>query len=312
MDNKILYYLDKVEKIQNKEFVAPVTCEIDPSNKCPLNCSFCMFKRYLKASQAELNYDTYLRLIYELKTLGTSSITFTGGGEPLMHPKFQDMVRGAISLEFEVGLVTNGVLLKKLSFDILEKFKFIRVSLDAGNRETYQTVKGDDCFEKVVKNIERATKANSTVGISYVVTPQNKHTIEDAIELSEELNVAYIQVKPAIIDGEPFRDYEDPSGKKLIRTPRFSPKDKLPCQIAQLVGIVTADASVYYCCQSRGLLHRRLGSLNSESFKELWTKRMNFHVSRKECSPCRYMSYANAYKDLTECGDLFFEHRRFL
>jgi len=312
MDNKILYYIDQVEKVQRGEFVPPITCEIDPSNKCPLDCSFCMFKKYINASNATLDYDIYLRLIYELHSLGTQSITFTGGGEPLMHPKFENLVRAALSLNFEVGLVTNGVLLDKVSFDTLEQFRFIRVSLDAGDGKTYKTVKGCDYFKKVVKNIKRATKANSTVGISYVVTPQNKHTIEEAYKLAEDINAAYIQVKPAIINNQPYRDYEDPTGKKLIRTPRFTPKTKLPCQIAQLVGVVTADSAVYYCCQARGIPYMSLGRLYESSFKELWQKRLKFKSNPKECAPCRYMSYANAYTELTECGDLFFQHRRFL
>ena len=36
MDNKIYYYLDQIEKLNKGEFVAPVSCEIDPSNSCNL------------------------------------------------------------------------------------------------------------------------------------------------------------------------------------------------------------------------------------------------------------------------------------
>lgn len=310
MDNKIYYYLDQVEKLQRGEFIAPISCEIDPSNKCMLNCEFCMFENYRECSQENLDIDTYISAIGELHKLGTRSITFTGGGEPLMNPNFNTMVSMALALGFQVGLVTNGVLLNKL--ENVDKFKFIRVSLDAHNKDDYLKVKGMDYFNKVLDNIKYALKKNPTIGISYVVCSDNNKDLQRAEDLANELGVAYIQIKPAYINGDIYSDFKYPDGRPTIGTKRHKPTDNVPCTIAGLVGIIGADANVYYCCQHRGIDKFNLGNLRDNTLKELWTKRLDIKPDVSLCPSCRYMNYTKAYKKILEDGDLFFQHRYFL
>ena len=107
MDNKIYYYLDQVERLERGEFVPPISCEIDPSNACNLNCGFCMFGDWRSSHHENLGLDMYISLIGELHQMGTKSITFTGGGEPLMNKDFNLMAKMAKSLGFQIGLVTN-------------------------------------------------------------------------------------------------------------------------------------------------------------------------------------------------------------
>ena len=92
MDKKINYYLREIDQLQSNEFVFPVTVEIDPSNNCMLDCSFCMYASYLKSDRCYLDWKLYVDLLKELRDGGTRSITFTGGGEPLMNKRFNSMV----------------------------------------------------------------------------------------------------------------------------------------------------------------------------------------------------------------------------
>lgn len=312
MDNKIYYYLDQVEKLIQGEFVPPVTCEIDPSNKCMLDCNFCMFENYRDCSREDLPWEIYQNLIHDLKNLGTRSITFTGGGEPLMHPQFNQMIGAALTLGFQVGLVTNGVKLDRIENP--NDFLFIRISLDAHNAKDYKAVKGVDLFDRVINNIKAAVASGSTVGLSYVVGPDNNKNLEKAEKLAEELGVSYIQIKPAYMNDkrEIFTDFEYPDGRPIIGTKRYIPKDTMPCTIAALVGIVGADSNVYYCCQHRGVDKFKLGSLIDNSFSDLWKKRLAMKPNITFCPMCRYMNYTKAYKEILENGDLFFQHRYFL
>ncbi|MCK5604636.1 radical SAM protein, partial [Candidatus Pacearchaeota archaeon] len=185
MNNKIYYYIDQVEKLERGEFVPPITCEIDPSNKCNLDCDFCMFKDYRSKSNEVLPWSVYTNVLGDLREIGTKSITFTGGGEPLTNPRFNQMVGAALMLGFEVGLVTNGILLHKV--ENLDEFKFIRVSLDAHNREDYVNLKGIDYFNTVLENISNALKWNKIIGLSYVVCDKNNEDLHKAEELANEI-----------------------------------------------------------------------------------------------------------------------------
>ncbi|MHA1801625.1 MAG: radical SAM protein [Candidatus Heimdallarchaeaceae archaeon] len=310
MNNKIYYYLDEVERLERGEYVPPVTCEIDPSNKCNLDCDFCMFDKYRKESNEVLPWDIYTKLIKELAESGSKSITFTGGGEPLTNPHFNQMVGSALLLGFEVGLVTNGVLLNKV--ENLEAFKFIRVSLDAHNKKDYANLKRANYFDMVLENVTKALKRNKIIGLSYVVCDKNNKDLHKAEQLAEDLGVAYIQIKPAYINNKIFTDFEYPDGRPVIETKRHMPTNNLPCSIAALIALVGADSNVYYYCQHRGKKKFSLGSLKEHTFTELWKKRMAIKPNVSACPPCRYMNYAKAYTEILEKGDLFFQHRYFL
>jgi len=309
MHRKIYYYLAEIREALETGWTLPITCEIDPSNNCMLNCKFCMYAEYLKVSNHNLDFDVYLNLINHLREIGTKSVTFTGGGEPLMHPQFNSMSKLAHLFGMQIGLVTNGVLLNKVD---TENFLFIRVSLDASNPQMYHALKGKNLFDRVLRNIGKLVESGRTVGISYVVCEENKDGIEDMILLGERLGVKYVQFKPAWINGTPFKNYTVPNTKNIIDMQRYMARDRLPCTIAALIGVVGADANCYFCCQYRGDKRFCLGSLKHSSFSRLWEKRAKFKPDISSCPQCRYMNYAQAYKKAMEGETLFLEHKNFL
>lgn len=315
MEKKIYYYLDEIAEAKKGHFINPISCEIDLSNRCMLNCNYCMYKDYRKKKYVDLDMFIYKNLLSELKMFQVKSITFTGGGEPLMNPRFNEMVALALELKFEVGLITNGVLLSVV--DNIDRFTFIRVSLDAGTPETYHKIKKVNNFDLVIDNVESAIEKNAAVGLSYVVCKENADELEKIRQLlfTRKIKVKYIQFKPAYQNGNTFKfDFEKKKGygNNAIVTKRFKAKDNLPCLIAGLVGIVGADANVYFCCQHRGNEKFKLGSLKEESFEFLWEKRFSIMPDISSCPQCRYMNYAKTYVDLMKEKNLFFEHRYFL
>jgi MoaA/NifB/PqqE/SkfB family radical SAM enzyme len=312
MDEKILYWVDKLVEIEQGRFVGPICCEIDPSNTCPLHCKFCFYKKHLHNNKQNLPLDIYRKLLVSLKSLGTIGITFTGGGEPLANLNFQKMFDLAIDAGFEVGLVTNGVLLDRING--LARFKFIRISLDAATSGTYRKVKGADVFDRVIANIVRARKECETVGLAFVVFEDNRHEMETASKLAEYLRASYIQFKPVVLENGEIADFVSPLGSKIIKTNRWRAEDTLACTVAHLVGVVGADCKVYFCCQHRGNPSLSVGDLKEEKFEVLWEKRMGMieKINPLSCPQCRYMNYSRVYKDWKSKGVLLMKHKNFL
>lgn len=314
MHRKICYYLDEVSRILQGQTQYPVSCEIDLSNHCQNRCSFCMFKDYLNTSRVNLNYDIYQKIIHELKQLGTESITFTGGGEPTTHPKFREAVLEARELRFEVGLVTNGIELDTY-IDLVPMFRFVRVSLDAATQSTYSTIKGQPMFERVINNIKSAVEARppfrngeTTIAISFVVCEENQHEVEQAKALARKMKVDYLQFKPAF-----RRELGKIRGdSKAFTTERYEVDSNLPCAIAGLVGIIGADANVYYCCQKRGEDKYCLGNLKTGTLKQMWTQRNSVNPDLSECFTCRYMNYAKGYRRFSKSKYQYLRHKHFL
>lgn len=314
MPNKIVYYTDKIDRLLKGKFVPPVTVEIDPSDNCPLSCNFCLFGRSHTKNNGgnNLKWTTFQKAIVQLKNMGCSSVTFTGGGEPLMHPVFANMVKLASGIGMKVGLVTNGVLLNKLPKEILRTFTFIRISLNAATPATYKIITGKDFFNKVLQNTINAINVGAFVGWSYVVSEQNYFEIEQAKLLAQEVDVKYIQFKPALLkNGGYFKGYNI-HGKKVIDMKRFTAKNNLPCIIAHLVAIVAANGKMYYCCQYRDNKDFCVGDLNKEDVEDVWRRRLFMGADVSKCPQCRYMNYAIGYEQIVAERDIFFDHKEFL
>lgn len=310
--DKVALYFERFEEAIRVGYSPPMTCEIDPSNNCPLSCSFCLYKDRLKENHENMSMEMFESLAIDLKMMGVKSLTFTGGGEPLANKNFPQMIDFALSSGFEIGLVTNGVLLDRI-IKQTPRFTFIRVSLNAASPGLYKSLHKQDYFDRVINNVKATMLEGAFVGLSYVVCEENANGIVAASKLADFLGVKYIQFKPAWSDdGSTFIDYVVPGNGRNITTQRFMAKNDDPCKVASLVGVVGAEGKIYFCCQQRGLDQYVVGNLNKDKFSEVWIKRDQVIPDFKKCPRCRYMNYVESYNKIVNSGNILYEHRNFV
>jgi len=314
MERKIFFYTNEIVRMLAGEYVPPVTCEIDLSNRCQLNCSFCMYKKFRADECQDLDLDIYKCLFRDFRKGGLKSITFTGGGEPLIHDSAIEMIELALSHDLDIGLVTNGIRLNIIPNYMLNSFKFIRISLDAPNEKIYRKIKGADFFDRVVSNTREVVEKSGkkvTIGWSYVVCKDNESGISAAKNLAKEVGVSYIQFKPAWINGKVY-DFSFPATPKsdnLYLANRYEAEETMPCMVAGLIGVISANAKVYYCCQHRGESYYEVGDLNKEDFGDIWRNRRNIIPDIPKCPMCRYMNYVKKFQEIPPT---LIKHRSFL
>ena len=85
----------------------PLLVQIIPIRRCNIDCGYC--NEYDKIS-APVPTDVMNRRIDKLKALGTSVVAFSGG-EPLLHPDLDALIRRIRRLGMMAGLITNGYFL---------------------------------------------------------------------------------------------------------------------------------------------------------------------------------------------------------
>ena len=313
---KIGFWINELERISEGEFQPPVTIELDLTNKCQNDCSFCMYARFRKEHNVNLDKTVCINLLKDLRALGTSSITFTGGGEPTLHPNFIDIILESKKLGFKIGLLTNGILINKI-INYVSLFEFIRVSLDSGNRSIYKKVKKSDYFNTVIRNIKlmrrrrKQLKFKTIIGASFVVCKENERTIEQVQKIIGPF-VDYLQIKPEVHDLR-LNKLKKRKSNIIGIVKRYRPTSILPCQIAGLVGSISATGDVFFCCQTKGDARYAFGNVYNEPFSKIWNRRKNIMPDINKCVPCRYMNYAKEfekYKKEIEFIDL--KHKEFL
>ena len=109
--------------------------QLELTDYCNINCIMCCVKAAgdgfrRRAGNGYMKIETIKKLVEDFRTLpaSTKEITIPWAGEPLFHPKFEEIITEFLKDDFcSINLVTNGILfdeklLKKL-LNCLQKGK---------------------------------------------------------------------------------------------------------------------------------------------------------------------------------------------
>ena len=208
--HKMQYHLDRTlqwlnaKTLEEKLNVYPIYVEISPVGFCNHRCTFCAVD-YVGYVPNILNTDVLKTHIKEMAECGIRSIMFAGEGEPLLHKDLSTIINYTKEVGIDVGITTNGVLLTEDFLDsCLRSITWIKVSLNAGDKETYSKIhqtKPED-FNKVWNNLAVACvkrdfgEFNTTIGIQLVLLPENIAGVETAVLDAKHCGLDYLVIKP--------------------------------------------------------------------------------------------------------------------
>jgi MoaA/NifB/PqqE/SkfB family radical SAM enzyme len=243
----------------------PILAHIIPMRRCNLACTYCNeFDDFSKPVPLD---EMYAR-IDKLGALGTTIVTISGG-EPLMHPELDDVIRRIRANGMIAGLITNGYFLvaeriKKLNRAGLE---WLQISID--------NVNPDDVSKKSLKVLDKklqwlAEHAEFHVNINSVVgggisNPQDALTIgRRAVELGFSSTIGIIhdgsgQVQP--LNAEERKVYDEMKSwekRSFTRINAFQDNiaQGLPnnwrCRAGARYLYICENGLVHYCSQQRG------------------------------------------------------------
>jgi len=319
---KLYLFPEKIAALKDKnladtDYTYPVSVELSLTNRCNFDCVWCSDKDIRVRSSGDMDFEVLKRLFDDLKQGGTKGIVIEGGGEPTLHRSFVDIVNQAYEQGFGVGLITNSSI--RITNDILDKLEWIRVSLDASNREEQKLLKRSDSFERVMSNIKSACLSKATVGIGYVVTSKNIGNLESLILRLRDFGVNYIQFRP-VIDHEELNTNIDLTYLNRYQNSKFSVildgmrqnlaegNDNLPCIVHSLTTVIASDGSVYLC--GRLNIHewfKPIGNINNQSFREIWHGKIRIKQSmmvsdpgfcKEHCPRCRLTKFNQLFDRL--------------
>jgi MoaA/NifB/PqqE/SkfB family radical SAM enzyme len=335
LQSKILIHRDKLNLLKHESVVNPITCEIDLADGfCNNSCPFCFFGTNIKTKPVFIDKVVIKKVIKQLSEHGIKGIEFVGGGEPTTHPDFADIISYAYSTGIELGLITNGLLLNRF-IDILKKFNYIRISLDAATSITYQKTHGVNSFNRVLENINSIdfSYKKEHIGIAYLIVPENVTEIENAADLAKSLDVRFIQYRPytALLNSKNallsnmnnihaqiqrcIDKYKDcdlqifDGGIKWVHIDSDRHYEK--CVTSCLSAVIKANGDVPLCSLSRDDKDKIIGNIYGSNFFDFWGsphhKNLIENIDLHNCRrPCKYDNYNIMYYALT--NDLLHEN----
>ena len=113
-------------------------------------------------------------IISDISDMGVKAVTFSGGGEPLVYPYIVEAMQRILDADIDLSIITNGQLLKGERAEVLAKAKWVRISFDSANAETYAKVRQLplEAFDEVCGNIRqfaRIKNHNCELGVNFVI-----------------------------------------------------------------------------------------------------------------------------------------------
>ena len=243
----------------------PLLAHIIPMRRCNLACTYCNeFDDFSKP----VPIDEMYRRIDKLGALGTSVVTISGG-EPLMHPELDDVIRRIRANGMIAGLITNGYLLVAERINRLNRagLEWLQISID--------NVNPDDVSKKSLKVLDKklqllAEHADFHVNINSVVGGGIPHP-QDALVIGKRaVELGFTSTIGIIHDGsgqlQPLNDEErriyhemqalEKSSFTRIHAFQDNIAKGLPndwrCRAGARYLYICENGLVHYCSQQRG------------------------------------------------------------
>ena len=184
------------QKLRRREKF-PLLVELEPLFQCNLACSFCgkiqhpehVLKQRMPVEQA----------VAAVEECGAPMVSLAGG-EPLMHPQIDEIVRQLLDRKKFVFLCTNAILLKnKLdNFEPSPYFTWV-IHLDGLRERHDQFVERAGIFDKAVAAIGEAKARGFRVATNTTfLNTDTPETVREVLDyLNDELKVDAMQISPA-------------------------------------------------------------------------------------------------------------------
>ena len=243
----------------------PLLAHLIPIRRCNLSCTYCNeFDDFSKPVPTE----QMLRRVDRLGELGTSVVTISGG-EPLLHPDLDDIIRQMVKRRIVSGLITNGYLLTSDRIQRLNRagLEWLQISID--------NVNPDEVSKKSLKVLEKklqllAEHADFHVNINSVVgggvsNPQDALTIgKRALGLGFSSTVGIIhdgqgQLQPLKDDERAiYHEMKQLERRSFTRINSFQDNiaqgrpNQWRCRAGGRYLYICEDGLVHYCSQQRG------------------------------------------------------------
>ena len=158
------------------------------TDRCNSRCVTCDYWRHGRTNATR---DSVERLLPDLAQLGTR-VALLSGGEPLLHPEWQEIAALLRDAGLDLWLLTSGLSLVKHARRASALFDSITVSLDGTCAATYQAIRGLDAFDNVCAGIRAAVACGSTVGIRVTLQRANYLELPRFVTLARELGAAQV------------------------------------------------------------------------------------------------------------------------
>lgn len=275
---KLTIHSQFVDHLAGKQ-VYPINVEISPSGVCQASCDFCFYANTGELGghrKVFLDTDRLLGLLSEIADLGVKSVSWTGGGDPSLHPDIKKAVDWAYAEGLTQGMFTNALAMPKFE---AWKLDWIRVTM---TDKPYK----EDCIRQL-----RPAKA---LGFAFnYAGQQDDEYLKTTLELAERVKADYVQVRPALQFHGATVDIDPPAfDHPLMQVTDYKFEDAkkshgyAKCEGYHFVPFIWEDGEVAVCSYMRKHAGYSLGNVYHNKLKDIIDAAPDSVPVHEHCQVC--------------------------
>jgi MoaA/NifB/PqqE/SkfB family radical SAM enzyme len=183
----------------------PRFAQIEPMASCNLACRMCTVPQRpggADISRGALAFDDFVAWLDQMPSL--EELQLQGLGEPMLNPAFFDMIEYAAGRGIRVTSNTNLTLLTPARAQrcVTSGLAALSISLDGATAATYESIRINGRFTKLLRNVERLVAARSRAGTGkpalrfvLVLMRENLDELPALVKLAAALGIEEVLVQ---------------------------------------------------------------------------------------------------------------------
>lgn len=178
---------------------------VETTSLCNLSCKHCYNNSGIKHNN--ISFLDLEHIVFDLVALGAEHVSISGG-EPLLHPEFDNIIGLLDKYPIKYQIITNGTLLDS-KIELIEYYKnnlYVQISLD-GVGSIHDELRGSGTFDSIEKNIKLLKEKNILYFFKTTIHKNNYTKLEDIVLKAIELGGTSISFS-----------FINPVGRGLINT----------------------------------------------------------------------------------------------
>ena len=279
---------------------------LELTSVCNNKCLHCYATSGPNCQEAKVSHSQWINTIQQAYEAGARAIQLIGG-EPLLYPKWRELVLIAHELGYEyIEIFSNATLITDEDVDFLKQYNVnVATTIYADNAEVHDAItQQSGSFTSTLNSIKKVLKAAIPLRIASIIMKPNENQVENIMNLCRDLGV---EVNPPDVirptgrgDDELLKpdNYTKPPVKPPFYTDAqsfFKAQHYHSCLAGKLA--VTADGDVIPCIFARDqicgniLKDSLLTILQGQKLQDYW------HTTKDGISKCCDCEYRYACHD---------------
>lgn len=180
----------KLDRMMDRHYIS-----VNVDESCNLACPSCRRSKIYRTDGEQFfsrkkKTERLLDLINQFDK--PIEIMMSGNGDPFASLIYRPLLLGMEPKKnIDIRFLTNGLLIKKLmpNMRIKENIKYLDISIDAGDRETYEKVRLGGRWNSLIENLDYVKQnMDCTVTLKFVLQRDNLDSLDNFVALLEKYN----------------------------------------------------------------------------------------------------------------------------